>query len=471
MRIRTKIFIVLLIFCSVLIALLWLFQVVFLDKIYTSVKTGEVKAAMNTLEANLNSDDLPDIAAEIFQNRGINVEIVSENGETIYSSGQNDFLPPPESAKEISRLYFMTVGSGGEYFERPFKETNGPPPDAGPQSLGRQSRLQALYHCKLIYRPSGSVFIILTAVISPVNATVGTLRIELYFVTGFMILFSLLLALLIARYVAKPIVSINESAKTLAAGRYNAVFDAKGYHEIQELSDTLNIAAKELSAVDGLRKELIANVSHDLRTPLTLIAGYAEAMRDLPGENTPENAQIIVDETNRLNKLVGDMLDLSKLQSGAPKIRPESYNLTKSLRETALRLAEFTKTNGYKIVFEADGDVYVVADESKISQAIYNLLTNAINFTGEDKTVTLRQIAGPGFVTVEVIDTGKGISEEEMPYIWDRYYRTGKKHRRALVGTGIGLSIVKSIMELHGGAYGVRSEPEGGSVFWIGLKR
>jgi signal transduction histidine kinase len=459
-----------LIFCSVLIALLWLFQVVFLDRIYTSVKTGEVKAAMNTLAANLNSYDLPDIAAEIFQSRGINVEIVSENGKTIYSSGQNDFLRQPESAKEISRLYFLTAESGGEYFERPFKKADGPTMGVGPQLPGRQLHQQALYHCKLIYRPSGSVFIILTAMISPVNATVGTLRIELYFVTGFMILFSLLLALLIARYVAKPIVSINESAKTLASGRYDAVFDAKGYREIRELSDTLNIAAKELSAVDGLRKELIANVSHDLRTPLTLIAGYAEAMRDLPDENTPENAQIVVDETNRLNRLVGDVLDLSKLQSGAPKIRPEPYNLTESLRETALRLAEFTKTNGYTIVFEADDDVHVVADESKISQAVYNLLTNAINFTGEDKTVTLRQIVGSNSATVEVIDTGKGIAEEEMPYIWDRYYRTGKKHRRAVIGTGIGLSIVKSIMELHGGAYGVRSRPEGGSVFWIELK-
>jgi signal transduction histidine kinase len=288
-----------------------------------------------------------------------------------------------------------------------------------------------------------------------------------------MLLFSMLLALLIARRIAKPIVSVSESAKTLAAGRYDVLFDARGYREIRELSDTLNVAAKELSAVDGLRRELVSNISHDLRTPLTLIAGYAEAMRDLPGENTPENAQIIVDEAKRLNRLVGDVLDLSKLQSGGQKLKLSRYNLTESLREIALRLAELTKAGGYTILFEADADAHVIADESHISQAVYNLLTNAVSFTGEDKTVTLRQITEPGVVTVEVADTGKGVAPEELAHIWERYYRSEKKHRRAEIGSGIGLSIVKSIMELHGGVYGVKSEPGkgSGSVFWIRLKR
>jgi signal transduction histidine kinase len=386
--------------------------------------------------------------------------------------------------RELSRLYTLTVENGGEYFEQPLQTAeparNGPvrsglqsggPQAGGPQAGGPAERLRTLYHCKLIERSSGDVFIILTAVISPVDATLGTLRIELYFVTAFMLLFSLLLALLISRNVSKPIISINESAKILAAGRYDVAFGAKGYREILELSDTLNIAAKELSVADGLRRELVANVSHDLRTPLTLIAGYAEAMRDLPGENTVENAQIIVDEANRLSGLVGDVLDLSKFQSGVQKLTPAPYSLTKSLRETAGRLAEFTRAGGYTILFEADDDIEITADESHISQAVYNLLINAVNFTGEDRTVTLRQIAEPDFVTAEVVDTGRGIATEELPYIWDRYYRTAGKHRRAVIGTGLGLSIVKSIIELHGGTYGVKSEPGKGSVFWFRLKR
>jgi signal transduction histidine kinase len=473
MSIKGKVFIYLLIFCSALLALLWLFQVAFLDSIYKAVKTGEVKAVMKTLTASLDNGDLSEVAEDLSERKSVSVEILSESGGTLYSSGQADFLRQREPLNEISRLYVLTVENGGEYLERPFQaadQMNGSPQRAWPQ-LRASMRQQMLYCCKLVARPSGDVFIVLAAMISPVDATVGTLRIELYFVTGFMLLFSLLLALLIARHVSRPIISINESAKTLASGRYDAVFDANGYKEIMELSDTLNIAARELSISDELQKELIANVSHDLRTPLTLIAGYAEAMRDLPGEDTPENAQIIIDEAKRLNRLVGDVLDLSKLRSGASEMRPAPYNLTESLRETALRFAEFTKAGGYAIAFEADEDVCVTADESGISQAVYNLLGNAINFTGPDKAVTLRQIAAADSVTVEVADTGAGVEPEELPYIWDRYYRTGKNHTRPATGTGIGLSIVKSIMESHGGAYGVKSEPGKGSVFRIGLKR
>ncbi|MDR2354896.1 MAG: HAMP domain-containing histidine kinase [Clostridiales Family XIII bacterium] len=477
MSIKGKIFICLLIFCAALLALLWLFQVVFLDSIYKAVKTGEVKAVMKTLTADLDSSDLFDVAADLSEQKNVSIEILSENGSTLYSSGRDDFLRQREPINEISRLFILTMENGGEYFERPFQvEGQALQIDeilqrSGPQPRSPISRQQMIYSCKFVMRPSGGVFIVLAATISPVDATVGTLRMELYFVTGFMLLFSLFLALLIARYVSKPIVSINESAKKLAAGRYDAVFAAKGYKEITELSDTLNIAARELSISDELQKELIANISHDLRTPLTLIAGYAEAMRDLPGEDTPENAQIIIDEAKRLNRLVGDVLDLSKLRSGASEMKPAPYNLTESLREITFRFAEFTKAEGYHILFEAAEDICVTADESGISQAVCNLLGNAIDFTGPDKTVTLRQIVAPYSVTVEVADTGRGVEPEELPHIWDRYYRTGKKHRRAAVGTGIGLSIVKSIMEAHGGAYGAESEPWKGSVFWIRLKR
>lgn len=125
---------------------------------------------------------------------------------------------------------------------------------------------------------------------------------------AFMILFSVMLALVIAKWIFRPIEAINNSAKMLATGDYSTQFKGTGYKEIAELSETLNYTAKELSKVELLRQELIANISHDLRTPLTLISGYAEAMRDLPDENNSENAQIIVDETKRLTTLVNDVM-------------------------------------------------------------------------------------------------------------------------------------------------------------------
>ena len=136
-------------------------------------------------------------------------------------------------------------------------------------------------------------------------------------------------------------------------------FDASGYREIAELANTLNYAAKELSKVEALQRELIANISHDLRTPLTMITGYAEVMRDIPNENTPENVQIIIDEAKRLTTLVSDVLDISKLQSGTIPFNGEVLNLTENIREI---LTRYTKLTEYKIIFEANEDIYVYGD-------------------------------------------------------------------------------------------------------------
>jgi signal transduction histidine kinase len=260
-------------------------------------------------------------------------------------------------------------------------------------------------------------------------------------------------------------VQINQSAKALARGNYETEFHGKGYLEIEELSDTLNTAATELSKVERLRRELIANISHDLRTPLAFIYSYAEMMHDFPHEVTPEQSKIIMDETKRLTSLVNDMLDISLLEAGAAKLNKTNYNLTESLRKTINRMNELVKNEGYQLYFEYNEDIYVCADEVKITQVFYNLLLNAITHSGDDKTVIVRQSVRENSVRIEVIDHGEGIDQSDLPYIWERYYKVDKKHKRPIMGTGLGLSIVKKIIEMHGGKYGVESEEGKGSVF------
>jgi len=133
-------------------------------------------------------------------------------------------------------------------------------------------------------------------------------------------------------------------------------------------------------------------------------------------------------------------------------------------------MAELVKKDGYTINFESEDDVFVVADEVKITQAFYNLLLNAITHGGSDKNVTVRQSVSGDFVKVEVEDSGEGITGEDLPHIWDRYYKVDKKHKRGITGTGLGLSIVKKIVDIHEGSCGVESEPGKGSIFWIMLK-
>ena len=219
-----------------------------------------------------------------------------------------------------------------------------------------------------------------------------------------------------------------------------------------------------------MQNELIANISHDLRTPLTLIEGYAEAMRDLPDENTPENMQVIIDETRRLSTLVNSVLDLHTVRSKLGSIECRKYCLTDSIRGSMARYAKLTEQDGYHIVFEPTEDVTVCADEMQVQQVIYNLINNALTYTGPDKTVTVYQRIYQDTVRIEVRDSGEGISEEDLPFIWDRYYRGSKPHRRARIGSGLGLSIVKNILESHGIAYGVSSVSGEGSTFWFELK-
>lgn len=453
--IKTKIFIYLLLFSTVLLIVFWLSQVVFLDSIYKAIRTNEVDSAVETVVDNIESDDLKSLLNSMATNQEIFVTLIDSDKNIIYTNNLSNFKK--ENLHQNGLFDSLRAKEGIKGNGRPQEERN--------------DRISIKRQENLTLENGKGITILLEAVVSPVNATVKTLRIMLYFITIFMVVFSITLALLISRRVSKPIEKLNESTKILATGEYNVTFNATGYKEIRELSDTLNYTAKELSKVEALRQELIANVSHDLRTPLTLISGYAEVMRDLPGENNSENAQIIIDETKRLTTLVNDVLDTSKLQSGIHEINTTRFNLTSSIDKVINRVNELVRVQGYTIKFNFDQDISIEADEIKISQAFYNLLTNAINYTGEDKKVSVKQIVNEREVRIEVTDSGEGISQENLPYIWDRYYKVSRNHKRAVTGSGLGLSIVKSIISLHNGHYGVISSVGSGSTFWFSLPR
>lgn len=310
---------------------------------------------------------------------------------------------------------------------------------------------------------------LLNAELIPLNATVQTLKTQFWVISVILLCGAVLLAIMISRNISSPIKKMNAAAKRLAKGDYGADFRVNGYREVMELSDSLTQAADALSQNDTLQKELIANISHDLRTPLTMIVGYSEVMRDIPDENTPENVQVIIDETQRLADLVNDLLDLSKLQSGARKPQLEVFSLSDTVQAVMARYGKLTERDGYHIELEMDQDVRVRADRTMLLQVIYNLINNAINYTGEDKLVrvTQRTLRDSGKVRISVTDSGAGIPPDQIPLIWDRYYKVDKVHRRAMIGTGLGLSIVKQILEAHAATYGVESKLGHGSTFWF----
>ena len=226
----------------------------------------------------------------------------------------------------------------------------------------------------------------------------------------------------VAVFITKPVTDVTARAQEMARGNYDLHFK-KNYFcaELNELGDALEYARSEISKADTMQKELIANVSHDFKTPLTMIKAYASMIREISGEDKKKrdaNAQVIIDECDRLTLLVGDLLDLSK------------------------------------------------ASRERIDQVLYNLIGNAVNYTGDDKRVRVKLYKKGNNARFEVIDSGKGIPPEEVDTIWDRYYRSNKTHKRPVNGSGLGLSIVKNILLQHDCPFGVISEVGKGSCFW-----
>lgn len=469
--IRWKIFAYLAIFVLCTVLFLWLFQTVFLEDFYEAIKIKEIKSAADYIAQNIDSSDISSILSDISARSEVNIRIVDSSGTDIYHTDQPyDRIIDRLSATDVRQLYWEALNSGGLLFKR-YDQGNIGRAQTGFAPSGPKNPMQAIVCVRIIQRPNGEAWtLLLGSSITPVDATVKTIRVQLIYATAALIAAAAFLALILSRGIARPIIEINQSAKQLAKGNYDVSFNGNGYKEIVELNETLNNAAKELAKTEKLRRELIANVSHDLRTPLTMITGYSEILRDIPGENTPENIQVIIDEANRLTRLVNDLMQLSQLQSGTQQLQLSRFNLTDVVRMTIDRCAQFTKNDGYTITFTADNDAWVEADELKISQVIYNLIGNALTYTGDDKTVTVTQEIKGGHVRISVKDTGEGIPAEHIENIWDRYYKVDKTHKRAAVGTGLGLSIVKSIVQLHGGQCGVDSAPGEGSTFWFELK-
>lgn len=331
--------------------------------------------------------------------------------------------------------------------------------------------MKTMTYGEVISSTDGDYFVLVNSRITIVSEIAETIRTQLIIISVILILIALGVAFLIASVISKPIIKINESAKYLAKGKFDVEFEGKGYLEIEELNDTLNYASVELSKVEKLRNELIANMSHDLRTPLTMIAGYGEVMRDLPGENTPENVQVIIDECHRLTALVNDILDLSKLQAGTQSLKMETFNITSVIRDITNRFSTMLKKEGYEISFEYDEDVKVLADNVKLNQVIYNMIVNAVHYVGDDRKIIIKQIIKDKKVRIEVIDHGEGIDAQNLPYVWDRYYKLDKVHKRASIGSGLGLSIVKGILELHKATYGVTSKVNEGTTFYFEVEK
>lgn len=462
-------------FAVLVLALLWLFQTVFLDDIYRTLKLRDIDncadSAVSFVSEDFTSDSLSEKATELSKKYGtcliiyeIKTNGMRKSAEILVDRHVNTFcfIHNLSSKDWVNRIYNDTVTKGGKSKEWvSLSDFFG----AGSSTESGKNVVESI----VVNLNGKELLLLFNAELAPLSATTYTLRIQLLFISIIVIIAAFILALILSAHISRPIRKMSKEASKLALGDYNVNFDGGNCTETENLSSILNSAANELSRLDKMQKDLIANVSHDLRTPLTMIEGYTEAMRDLPGEANAENLQIVIDETKRLTALVNDMMEVTKYQVGMQTLNKNVFNFTAVVRTTLDRYAKLREKDGYKITFESDHDVFVDADEGRILQVIYNLINNAVNYTGEDKTVRITQKIEYDKVKLSVTDTGCGIPEDELPLVWERYYKVHDFHKRANMGTGLGLSIVKNILQMHGAQFGVKSTVGVGSTFWFSL--
>ena len=453
--------------------LLGLLLVLFIKPYYRNDRLKTVDAITETMESLLLKEDLSEkdleSAARTVIGNNVCAIIYNENGKSIYY--------PPDSLGQLCMLdKQITIGEKtfiinkdpGQFIdiiknENPFSMTLTSP----------FTDIEMLLYGKQVKTNLANYYLILNTPLEPVESYIDFILNQYAYFALIVIAIALILALFLSRNISSPIVRMKDEANKLAQGNYDVQFRTDSFSEINDLASTLDDATEKLSKVNDLRKDLIANVSHDIKTPLTMIKAYAEMIKDISGEDPvkrDEHLNVIIQESDYLDRLVSDMSELSKLQSGVIEVNRDNFDLKKCVDNVVLLLSKAINEKNIHLVMDLDDSV-VYADEIKISQVIYNYLSNALKYSDDNSKIIIRSKADEEKVRLEVIDNGSGISEEALPYIWDRYYKVDKNFNRSVNSTGLGLAIAKAILEAHNAKYGVESTVGEGSTFWFELSK
>jgi signal transduction histidine kinase len=531
---KFKLWVYFLLFAGLLMAILWLLQVFFLNSYYQSMKIRETSNVATLIENLYKAGDRTEIRAQItdiYRRNDMYIEIKTESGLPIFipninigngdssadegktdaKSGESAEPVPDGNAKTNAGLSENTkasdsagTGDGGTD-----SRASSTPNDAAGENTATTPHLppsdyqaeiekltqeliagEELSISKRVTDPeTGLITLEYAAYLSsndedrnilfifsplyPLQSTIEIFSGQLTYITIISMIIAFLLSFYLSGRITQPLSAITESAAKLGKGEYGIVFEGGQYSEIIRLADTLSYTSLELAKADNMQKDIIANVSHDLRTPLTMVISYAEMIRDLSGEDPKkrtEHLQVIIDEADRLNKLVSELLEISRMQSGKQELKLSEFSLKATIENLLQSYTGYVEQEGYKLAFISHGSGVIQADEDRLKQVIANLVSNAFKYSGRDKTVEVKMFDQGTHVRCEVSDHGIGIPKRDLRHIWERYYKSSTNYQRS-DSTGLGLSIVKEILLLHGAVFGVESALKKGSTFWFEIKK
>lgn len=445
-------------FAAVLIMLIWCLQTFFMDHYFEQMKVQETEHTASLLKKEFltDSSEFKELALTASESSDIFIRVDTPQGTSVFESG----------------AYFKPSTIAYDYETSTARERLGNGKKSSISLVANDTKKESR---KLIYAtyigdtPSNNILYIV-APLYPVKSTISILRIQLKYISFIALIVSALLALFIAKRLSQPIKDITSSAVEMSHGNYNVKFNGGMFTETNELARTLNTASYEMQKTDSYQRDLIANVSHDLKTPLTMIKSYAEMINDISGDNPEkrkEHLHVIITEADRLNKLVSDMLSASKIQSNSLELNKEIFDLVEVAEEIATTYTVLNEQDGYHIRFSKCKPSYVYGDKEKMKQVLSNFISNAVKYCGDDRVIHIDLKRVGKKIRVDVIDHGDGIASDELAHVWERYYRTSANRNRSIEGSGLGLSIVKGILVLHNANYGVKSKVGQGSDFWF----
>ncbi|MFB9329914.1 sensor histidine kinase [Paenibacillus aurantiacus] len=285
------------------------------------------------------------------------------------------------------------------------------------------------------------------------------------------VVFSILVFLASTRYLVRPITRLSEATKRIAQGHYQLRLPTKRRDEIGQLAGHFMTMSRELERAEAARQQFVANVSHEIQSPLTSIQGFAQVLADrsLPADERERFAAIIARESRQLSQLSKQLLLLTSLEQGGEAMRRQKFSLRAQLRQTAQLLEWQLEEKELALKLAVPEGIEIEGDEVLLMQVWMNLIGNAIRHIPAGRSIEIRAEQEGERVVVRVSDTGDGIDEAHLPFLFDRFYRADRARERESGSAGLGLSIVKKIVQLHGGTIDVESRPGQGTTFTVEL--
>lgn len=464
MKFRTKLCLCFVLFTAVIFGVLWILQTFFLQKFYNNMLINHTKSAVEEIENIENPDRNYKIIDNIAMENSLLVYITDKAGNIIYSadeykSNYSDNENPYHKGEKLNyqKSVYRSLPDGYSDFLKTLEKENG--------VMEYQTETHYIYGKYL----QNDMVLYVSTTLDAVGPAADIIRIQLLWVSALSVVTAVIIACFISEKFAKPISALSEQAKKLGSKNFSCEFEEGFCTEIDELENVLADTNKKLVQAKTYQQELLANVSHDLRTPLTMIRGYAESIRDFGDDEKQRisDSDIIIRETDRLTELVNEILEYSELQANGERTNFTDVDFSSLVKKVIKQFEPLFQTQGGKIESTLTENLSVTGNFRQLERVVYNLLDNAIRHTGESKKITVILKKENENVLLSVRDYGNGIPQEEIPHIWERYYTYRQRNRQGVLG--LGLAIVKHIVNIHGGSCNVESKIGEGSVFFVKL--